>query len=181
MFKIPESEVTEHFIPRGEVPYLSTCFVAGTAVRAIDGPRAIETLRVGDQVLSQAETTGALAFQPVLGVHHNEPGGTLRVALDDGTTVVSSVYHRFWRAGSGWAMARELKAGDRIRTLGGQSRITSIAMGTSEPLYNLDVAENRTFFAGKSSVLVHDNSVPDSRLRPFDAEPSLTASGASTR
>src|SRR5262249_24161875 len=34
-------------------PTIMSCFVAGTPVRTLDGPRPIESIRVGDQVLSQ--------------------------------------------------------------------------------------------------------------------------------
>ena len=45
-------------------PYITTCFVAGTPVRTLDGPRPIEAIQVGDQVLSQDAVTGAWASSP---------------------------------------------------------------------------------------------------------------------
>jgi hypothetical protein len=46
------------------------------------------------------------------------------------------------------------------------------------PLYNLDVASNRTFFVGARGTLVHDNTLPAPRVEPFDAVPTFaTASG----
>src|SRR5262249_35605054 len=46
-----------------------SCFGAGTLVNTVSGPRAIETLQVGDEVLTQDVATGALRYQPVLVVH----------------------------------------------------------------------------------------------------------------
>ena len=46
-----------------------------------------------------------------------------------------------------------------------------IVPGLLEPLYNLDVAESRSFFVGDHGALVHDNTLPASRTAPFDAEP----------
>jgi hypothetical protein len=66
-------------------------------------------------------------------------------------------------------IARDLKAGDIIRTLAGRVRIESIAQGPVEPLYNLDVAESRSFFVGVEGALVHDNTLPAARGTPFDA------------
>ncbi len=152
-------------------PYITTCFVAGTPVHTLDGLRPIEAIQVGDQVLSQDEATGALSFQPVVFLHHNPPGKTLRVTLASGESLVCSVYHRFWRAGHGWAMARELKPGDTLRAFGGLVRVAGVATDSVQPLYNLDVAGSRTFFVGTSTVLVHDNTLPDHRLEPFDAVP----------
>jgi hypothetical protein len=152
-------------------PTITTCFAAGTPIRTLDGPRPIESIQVGDLVLSQDATTGAIDFQPVVFLHHNPPGNTLRVSLSSGDSVVCSVYHRFWRANVGWAMARELQPGDVLRTLGGLARVAKVESDTSQPLYNLDVAGNRTFFAGTTNLLVHDNTLPDHRLKPFDALP----------
>ena len=45
-------------------------------------------------------------------------------------------------------MARELKAGDRLRMLGGVVEIESIETDKTQPVYNLDVAQNRDFFVG---------------------------------
>jgi hypothetical protein len=157
--------------PQLPPPYITTCFVAGTPVHTLDGSRPIEAIQAGDQVLSQDAATGALSFQPVVYLHHNPPGKTLRVTLAGGESLVCSVYHRFWRAGRGWAMARELKPGDLLRGLGGLVRVAGVATDSVQPLYNLDVAGARTFFVGNSTVLVHDNTLPDHRLVPFDALP----------
>lgn len=171
----PRVTITEEILPYSLPPTLMTCFAAGTPVRTLDGPRPIEAIRVGDQVLAQDTSTGALGFHPVVFVHHNPPGKTLRVAFDGGDSVVCSVYHRFWRANSGWAMARELRPGDVLRTLGGLARVSGVEPDATQPLYNLDVHGPRTFFAGAGQLLVHDNTLPDHRLRPFDALPVVEA------
>jgi hypothetical protein len=95
--------------------------------------------------------------------------------LDDGETLRPSIYHRFWLAGRGWALARDLKAGDAIRTLGGLAKVVSVSPLGEEPLFNLDVAGTRTFFVGERDALVHDNTPPDPHLRPFDAPTPLKA------
>jgi hypothetical protein len=164
-------------LPLREVGYVvgfrqMSCFGAGTLVQTLTGPRPIETLRIGDEVLAQDVATGALAYQPILVVHHNPPSKTFRIALG-GETVVSSEFHRFWKADKGWVMARDLKAGDRLRTLDGLVTVDSIESGTVQPVFNLDVAEAADFFVGTRGALVHDNTLPDLRLVPFDATPAL--------
>jgi hypothetical protein len=155
-------------VPQLPAPLLSgSCFVAGTPVRTIGGPRPIESIRTGDQVLGRDVATGALAFRPVVAVHHNPPDQTLRIALDNGDAIVVSRFHRFWLAGRGWAMARDLKAGDVLRTLGATPRITAIEPAPVQPVFNLDVAELRTYFVGRSAILVHDNTMPP----PHPSEP----------
>ena len=153
---------------------IRSCFGQRTPVLTLTGPRAIETLRIGDLVLSQDTQTGSLSYEPVVGLHKNPPMATLRLRLGN-EEIIATTYHRFWLAGQGWAMARELKTGEILRSLGGRIELASIEAGTEVPVFNLDVARNCTYFVGKNNILVHDNSLPPSMLTPFDAEPLLEA------
>ena len=155
-------------------PPHSACFSAGTTVHTIGGLQAIETLQVGDQVLSQNTTTGALTFQPVVAIHHNQPTVTMKLHLG-GETIVATGIHRFWKAGKGWTMARDLKPGDTLRTLGGTVGVESVEPDKVQPVYNLDVAVNRDFFVGKNNCLVYDFSIVQPVLVPFDQAPELAA------
>jgi hypothetical protein len=146
-----------------------SCFAAGTMVHAIGGLRPIESLEVGDLVLSQNTTTGELAFQPVVTVHKSKPNATFKITVDQDSIVATGI-HRFWKLGSGWTMARDLKAGDRLRKLGGVVAIASIESDATQPVYNLDVAQNRNFCVGKPGLLVHDFSFVQPVLAPFDAQ-----------
>ena len=150
-------------------PPLSTqaCFAAGTLVQTIEGPRAIESIRTGDLVLSQDTRAGTLVFEPVLAAHHNPPDATLRIKLA-GESIVATGIHRFWKAGKGWTMARELKAGDRLRIVDNVAEVQSIEPDQTQPVYNLDVAVNRNFFVGTKGFLVHDFSFVQPVLEPFD-------------
>jgi hypothetical protein len=158
-------------------PYIGTCFAAGTPVATLEGPRPIEAIQIGDQVLSQDAESGLLSFQSVVFLHHNPPDKTVRLTLRNGDSMVCSVYHRFWRAGIGWTMARDLKPGNTLRTLAGLVRVASVEPDVSQLLYNLDVAGSRTFFAGSTGALVHDNTLPDPRQKAFDAVQITDAKG----
>jgi hypothetical protein len=157
-----------------------SCFGAGTMIRTLSGMQAIETLKVGDAVLTQSTESGALAFRPILVLHHNPPSKTFRIKFGE-ETIVSSQYHRFWKAGSGWVMARELKMGDSIRTLGGTTKVTAIDEGEVVPVFNLEVAEDADFFVGQAGALAHDNTLPNLREQPFDAVGALTDTAATVR
>lgn len=152
-----------------------SCFGKGTLVQTDSGPRAIETLQAGDQVLSQNTRTGKLGYQPIVMIHHNPPSATCQVKLGD-KSVVTSLTHRFWKAGHGWVMARDLQVGDPIRTLGGVAKITAIENDKVQPVFNLDVAENADFFVGDLAILVHDNTLPDLKQPAFDASAALATS-----
>jgi hypothetical protein len=144
-----------------------SCFAAGTPVQTLGGARNVESLLVGDRVLSQDPVSGALSFQPVLATTVRPGAETLRVTID-GESVVTTGIHRFWRAGQGWAMARDLKPGDQLRTTDGTKRVQSLEPGATQTVYNLSVAENRSYFVGKSGALVHDVSFVLPVPEPFD-------------
>jgi hypothetical protein len=147
---------------------LASCFAAGTLIKTRDGLRPIETLRVGDLVLTQNVKTGALGYQPVFRAIHNPPSTTFRISLGN-EPIISSQFHRFWKAGHGWVMARDLKAGDALRTLDGVATVSGVEADRVQPVFNLEVAEDCDFFVGTLGALVHDNTLPDLRLAPFDA------------
>ena len=130
--------------------------------------RAIESIQVGDRLLAQDTSTGALGFQPVLAVHHTKMAGTVRVTFDGAEPLIATGIHRFWKAGQGWAMARDLKSGDRIRALGAVVEVKSVDAAASQPVYNLDVARDHTFLVGKKGLLVHDADFVQPVLEPFD-------------
>jgi hypothetical protein len=159
--------------PQSYPPQIQSCFAAGTPVRTIEGHRPIETLQVGDRVLAQDVKAGGLSFQPILAIHHNPPDRTLNVSLEGGDVLVASRFHRFWVAARGWVMARDLKAGDVVRTLGGQVSIAKVEEGPVVPVFNLDVAGARTFFVGDHDALVHDNTMPATPPVLFDERADL--------
>ena len=169
----PQVTVAVNASPQPLPLAIASCFVAGTLVRTVEGRKPIETVRVGDQVLTLRDVTSSvLAFQPITVVHRNPPAETIRVTLDNGDSVVASIYHRFYRAGLGWAMARELKTGDTLRTLGGLARVVALESAPTRPVFNLDVASSRTYFVGAKDALVHDNTLPDTHSKHFDATPA---------
>jgi hypothetical protein len=164
--EVPDLQLT---LPTSQVIVASSCFAAGTLVQTILGPRTIEAIEVGDRVLSQNPSTGELSYRPVLVTHRNGPAATLRIAIN-GETVVATGIHRFWKAGTGWTMARDLQPGDRLRMVGDSGSIQSIEPGATQMVYNLDIAENRTFLVGSAGLLVHDFSFVQPVSEPFDRQ-----------
>jgi hypothetical protein len=101
--------------------------------------------------------------------HRNRPAATVRISIN-GETIVATGIHRFWKAGTGWTMARDLQPGDRLRMIGGSGSIQSIEPGATQTVYNLDVAENRNFLVGSAGLLVHDFSFVQPVSEPFDRQ-----------
>ena len=146
-----------------------SCFAAGTLVRTIDGTRRIEQVQRGDLVLVQDTLAGSLSYQPVLTAFHNPPSPTYRVQLGEDEVVATGI-HRFWQAGKGWTMARDLKVGDSLRVLGGVATVATVTPDQVQPVFNLEVADGRSFFVGRLGALVHDNSLVEATPAPFDAD-----------
>jgi hypothetical protein len=151
-----------------------SCFAAGTPVRTLAGLRPIESIAVGDQILTQDPRTGALSYRPVIDAPHNPPDRLFKIDLGQDAIKATGI-HRFWRAGQGWVMARDLKPGDTVRALGGIATVRSVASAGVEPVFNLKVLQAESYFAGAGGLLVHDNSEVQPVARPFDATPELAA------
>jgi len=162
--------VTNQVVGFAEVRH--SCFGAGTLVRTIDGTKLIEKVQRGDLVLVEDTHSGALTYQPVLTAFHNPPSSTYRVKFGDDEVVATGI-HRFWKAGKGWTMTRDLKVGDSLRVLGGVATVESVEPNQTQPVFNLEVAEGRSFFVGRGGALVHDNSLVEATPNPFDAAGSV--------
>jgi hypothetical protein len=145
-----------------------SCFAAGTPVHTMTGQRPIETIAIGDRVLTQNPRSGALSFQPVLAAVHNRPDALWKIDLGRETIQATGI-HRFWHVGKGWVMTRDLKPGDRLRALGGVAEVKSAELGSVQPVFNLEVLQAESYFVGKTGMLVHDNSPVQRVSRPFDA------------
>jgi Pretoxin HINT domain len=150
-----------------KIPVSLACLAAGTLVHTLEGTRPIEKINVGDRVLAQDTTSGKLTFQPVLATRGKVPAATLRVRAG-GEWIAATGLLRFWKVGKGWTMARDLKAGDRLRVAGDAVTVELVEPETSQTVYNVDVAECRDVFVGASKLLVHDFSVAQPVLEPFD-------------
>ncbi len=150
----------------------SACFAEGTPVTTRSGLRPIESIKVGDDVLTRDVASGKLQFAPVVAAYHNKPAATLDVKIGDETIVATGI-HRFWKAGHGWVMARDLKPGDSVRTVNGTETVRSVSPNKVQPVFNLEVAAGHNFFVGQTGALVHDYTHVQPSAEPFDAVPAL--------
>ena len=92
------------------VVYVFSCFAAGTPVRTLLGPRPIESIRVGDQVLAQDVTTERPQLPSRSSRLYSQPAEAHALRIDlGGEVIVATPIHRFWKAGRGWVMARDLR------------------------------------------------------------------------
>ena len=144
-----------------------SCFAAGTMVRTLRGPRAIETILPGDLVLTVDTTSGKLDYRPVVTAFHNPPNETFRIDLGRESIRPTGI-HRLWKAGHGWVMARDVKPGDRLRTVGGVVEVAAVEKEPARPVFNLLVDGADDYCVGDSGLIAHDNSFVEPVARPFD-------------
>jgi len=142
-----------------------SCFPAGTQVSTPTGETSIQSLHVGDNVLSENTDTGKVEAEPVQAIIHRPVSSLMAVDLSDGSTITVTVDHPFWidsgkqLTGPGWLPSGQLQAGDRLRTADGRDvTVTGVRRGVGRAVvYTLTVARDHTFFVGNARVLVHNS------------------------
>ncbi|NOK18595.1 TreTu family toxin [Corallococcus carmarthensis] len=148
------------------------CFVAGTVVLTLEGPRPIESVAVGDQVWAWDEETQVPGWHPVTRTFIKPHRAVLRVEVvaSDGTveTLGTTAEHPFWVQGQGWTKAQDLEVGDALVTAGGVGvRVQALAQSAqSETVYNLEVEQAHTYFVGTLGTWVHNTSVYSGGVPP---------------
>ena len=140
-------------------PMPKVCFVAGTMIATINGLVAIENIKEGDKVLSTNTDTFETTHKSVLDTYIRKTSLLIHVWVDGKKTSVTP-NHPYWVIGKGWVNAGELSAGDQLRKPEGDlvsiQRIEFEELKTSVTVYNFEVEDFHTYYAGDISVLVHN-------------------------
>jgi hypothetical protein len=114
----------------------------------------------GDLVLSRSEVTGELAYRPVVSTFVTANQTVLNLRLEDdhqnSSTLGVTPEHPFWVLDHGWVEARDLLPGHELFTSrGGWLRVSGATWRAhSATVYNLEVADHHTYFAGDAEAWV---------------------------
>ena len=130
------------------------CFAAGTSVATPEGERPIETLGIGDMVLSRADHDVLGRIEPKR-IEQTFKHETEIVAVHvEGGTVRTTAKHPFFVRDQGWTSAEKLVPGDMLATdLRSWTRVEHVeATGEVETVYNFHVADHHTYFVGGQSL-----------------------------
>ncbi len=157
------------------------CFPAGTLVATPHGEQAIESLHVGDSVLSENPMSGTVEAERVQAVFQDPVKPLMAIDLSDGSAITVTADHPFWvdqgaaLAVSGWFAAGRLQVGDELRTVSG---VGTMVVGLRRTVgrtdvYTLAVAKDHTYFVGSARVLVHNCDVNPTDARPIADKPSI--------
>jgi RHS repeat-associated protein len=133
-----------------EIIHQATCFAAGTTIITPEGARPIEQVRPGDTVLSRDEygPDGPVAVKAVEEVFVRF--GQVWEMRVNGQTIRTTGEHPFFARDRNWVQTSELLPGDTLLTLDQRWIPVESVVNTEryETVYNLRVAEYRTYFVG---------------------------------
>ncbi|MDB4943475.1 MAG: repeat protein [Labilithrix sp.] len=147
------------------------CFAAGTEVATADGPKPIESVAVGDRVLSRDEATGEQGYARVTQVFQHAAAEQLALTFTDAhgatTSLVTTPEHPFRAANGRWVPAGRLEIGANVVTAEGALATLSAALSLAQrgEVYNFEVEGTHTYFVGAAKVWVH-NSCRETGGRP---------------
>jgi hypothetical protein len=139
-------------------PRRCECLVLGTQIQTESGLKPVESIRIGDQVVSQDITSGEISLRPVLRTTIRPAAVTREIVLANGESIRCTLGHPWWVVGRGWVMAKNLEAAMAIRTATGFATIESLKDAQAMETYNLVVDEDHTYFVGQSRLLSFDAS-----------------------
>ncbi|WP_444924590.1 polymorphic toxin-type HINT domain-containing protein [Microbulbifer sp. DLAB2-AF] len=149
------------------------CFVAGTQVVTKDGFKAIETIEIGDLVLSKDVDSGQQGWKPVTQLF-TKYRQIFDVVVESDASEASKQKliettddHPFYVQGKGWVATIDLKPGDKIETDETSVAVvkTVRASNRNDTTYNLEVADFHTYYVTKLKLLVHNcDDLPKPRL-----------------
>ncbi len=124
----------------------SGCFIKGTLVRTPQGMFPIERLEVGDLVVTQDGRAARIAK-----THTAVATELVRTLFSDGSTIVSTPWHRFFDLRGTLIRAEDLTPGTISRSHDSSivtvKRVTKIADGTEADVFNLSLDRDIAFFA----------------------------------
>jgi len=149
----------EKYVPGCPVPYTPPptppCFSADTLVVASDGSLVrIDEIQVGDMVKAYNTDSGEIVVREVTAINSGQAdyyytiNGNLKVTPP----------HPFYLVEEGWVPVENLKVGDRIRSIDGETVITSIELVYEEQsIFNIGVTGGNFFVSpdGLEFYLVH--------------------------
>ncbi|MCB2409399.1 DNA/RNA non-specific endonuclease [Hymenobacter lucidus] len=135
------------------------CFAADTPVLTRAGLRPIVNIGIGDEVWAWDEATQAMDWKPVTEVFRTEAEEITELHLaDEPAPLRVTPAHWLYAEARGWTAAGDLQSGDQIRRRQGEAVavVSKRILVQAEPVFNLEVADWHTYFAGPWQVLAHN-------------------------
>jgi hypothetical protein len=167
-------ESARAIIRQADLPSLENiCFAAGTPIHTDKGAKSIETIKTGDKALTWNEETKKFEYKAVVETFTEQAREIVKVRIKgEKKAIEATPEHPFYvrtvkrvRANTTnenegeWVEARNLAAGDLVRTATGAWEQVLSAEKVSraeETVYNFEVEDNHNYFVGDQGFLVHN-------------------------
>lgn len=138
------------------------CFVAGTFVLTPEGEKAIDTLQIGDTVLSANPESGQIASHKIVNRFQHIVPVVLDIRIGS-TTITCSPEHPFWVPKCGWVEAGKLSPGNFLSTKEGKIALVDSIQAREVKegpfkVYNIEVDGFHTYYVSELGVLVHNKA-----------------------
>ncbi|MFL0252543.1 EndoU domain-containing protein [Clostridium neuense] len=161
----PINEVKEIVISKSEFTEdqiktcLEGCFTGKTLINTEFGLRRIDSIKEGERVYAEDAKTGQKSLKKVLYVYKKHSKDIIIIAIGK-EKIETTAPHLFYTE-EGFKPAEMIKAGEKIKNdSGNYEEISDISIRhteAGEAIYNLNVEDYHTYFAGESSLLVHND------------------------
>ncbi|ANH68317.1 hemagglutinin repeat-containing protein [Mitsuaria sp. 7] len=141
------------------------CFVAGTPVWTPEGPKSIETLRIGDAVVSRDEKSGAVSVRRVVATKATPDQTVYAIRVMSNNVIeeiVATGEHPFWvtnkEGGAGWIQASDLTSSALLTDIhGGTASVFEVEkLKSRAAVFNIEVEEFHTYHVGQLAIWVHN-------------------------
>lgn len=144
------------------------CFVAGTLIATVNGPVSIEEIKIDSEIYSMdwqrfssgerqiyQVDSGKLSTQSVTAIHEfYEPD--IYILIFNKEEIHCTPGHRFFTNLHQWTPAKDLKEGDNILDMNGDTHELIGVKRERQPqtVFNFDVEPTQNFFVGESALQV---------------------------
>jgi hypothetical protein len=133
--------------------------------------KPIQNIQPGDQILSHNPDTGQNEPATVTHTHVHQNIPTLRVTTTTGP-IITTGNHPIYTHEKGYIPARDLRAGDQLKTPDGTpAQILTIQnTGHHQTVHNLTIQQHHNYhvLAGNTPILVHNNGGCDDSILDAD-------------
>jgi hypothetical protein len=144
------------------------CFVSGTSIAMAHNVfKPIESICVGDYVLSYNEKDGTVSRQKVIDTFSKEVYQTIGLTID-GEYIETTYNHPFYSPiYNCWVEAGSLMVGDYVVNSNGNCQVVQATQTNNYDypvmVYNFTVKNNHTYYVGEEEILVHNKCATEMR------------------
>jgi hypothetical protein len=153
-------------------------FIEGTLVYAENELVPIESLKIGDKVLSFNESTGDYEYKDVIHLVTGYKAYNLYSIVFGGEELIATAEHPFYVNGS-WLDANQLIEGLPLTSIVDTYSVDEVILNVSQAkVYNITVADNHNYFVSSKKVLTHNTDLCDfvtSKVDPNKVVNALTS------